>query len=666
MSKAINIGGPHTKEAVSILEADIGEKFDAQVECARKILCYSVDPNRIEPGQTQGLLYGLIQSGKTSVITVTAAMAADNGFKCIIILTSSMNFLYNQTLTRIKSQLIGLPVLGKSELSELPRFQQKIRTAPFIIVVPKNINHLTNLSESFKKAGLQAHKLPTFIIDDEADNASLNTNTQKNAKKEKEEEEISTINRLITGLRKYFDTYTFLQVTATPQALFLQEPTGLYRPSFTVLSEPGKTYKGGEVFFESNSKLLRYVDLNEVDELSPGFQPNPNSKIPEGLRCSLLNFIISATVHNNISRKNFAFLCHISHTRVNHEHVVRVISEFHEYAIQTLKDPSSKNYVKLIEELKKEYEDIKKTELNISLSFDEVLAKIKFFLPGASIKGINSGTDHEIILDHVYTIFVGGNKLGRGVTITNLITSYYGRNPKSPTSDTVLQHARMYGYRKDYINATRLFLPERLADHFRSIHQMEKALRMLIATHPEGAFEGIYVENPLKPTRSNVLDPNSIGIYTAGGNYSPRYPLSSITALESTQWLDKRLEEFRDKDKPYNITIDLIIKLINKTQYDPIFGADLWNVEVIAAALEKLKTLKGGGAYLYIQRGRDLMEPRRETQGFLSGGESNKVPRNAPALFLYRVNKGRDGFPTWWPLIRLAGGNYALAFSFER
>lgn len=90
-------------------------------------------------------------------------------------------------------------------------------------------------------------------------------------------------------------------------------------------------------------------------------------------------------------------------------------------------------------------------------------------------------------------IFVGGNKLGRGVTIPNLITSYYGRNPKRPNSDTVLQHARMYGYRQAHIGVTRLFLPEKLAEHFRIIHQMEEALRALVEKHPQGKFEGIYL-----------------------------------------------------------------------------------------------------------------------------------------------------------------------------
>jgi hypothetical protein len=151
-----------------------------------------------------------------------------------------------------------------------------------------------------------------------------------------------------------------------------------------------------------------------------------------------------------------------------------------------------------------------------------VLDRIGFLLPGASIKEINSTSDAAITLDHVYSIFVGGNKLGRGVTIPNLITSYYGRNPKKPNADTVLQHARMYGYREKHIGVTRLFLRDKLADHFRLIHQMETALRNLVDKYPEGKFEGIYISSPLQATRANVLDPNSIGVYVAGGYCNPR------------------------------------------------------------------------------------------------------------------------------------------------
>src|SRR3989344_2244685 len=174
--------GPQTKEALDVLSGEIktAQSLHAIVERAGKILGYAVDPIAGSTEPSYGLLYGLIQSGKTSIITVTAAMAADNGFKCIIILTSDINLLYGQTLQRIRSQLRGLTVLGKADWHDLSRFERHIRTSPFAIVSSKNTNHLGSLLEAFKKVGtMGARGLPTMIIDDEADQASLNTYTSK-------------------------------------------------------------------------------------------------------------------------------------------------------------------------------------------------------------------------------------------------------------------------------------------------------------------------------------------------------------------------------------------------------------------------------------------------------------------------------------------------------
>lgn len=661
--RSIITDGQHTNEALHVLSAEIKtpQSLDAIAERGARILGYAVDPIAGAAEPSYGLLYGLIQSGKTSIITLTAAMAADNGFKCIIILTSDINPLYNQTLQRIRSQLRGLTVLGKKDWDDPARFERQIRTSPFAIVCSKNANHLSSLLEAFKKVGIAgARGLSTLIIDDEADQASLNTYTQKGTG------EISAINDLITGLRNFFQINTYLQVTATPQALFLQRPDGFYRPSFTVLSQPGSGYIGGEAFFEPDSKFLRYVDLDEVDELRSGHQPTPSHKIPTGLRRAILSFLVGATAKNiQDPPENFAFLCHISHTRIDHKHIISLIDAFREEAVNAFKNRETSAFQKLNDDLEAAYKDLAETETGMP-AFDQVLDRIGFLLPGASIKEINSTSDAAMTMDHVYSIFVGGNKLGRGVTIPNLITSYYGRNPKKPNADTVLQHARMYGYRRKHIGVTRLFLPEKLADHFRLIHQMETALRELVDKYPEGKFEGIYISSPLQATRANVLDPNSIGVYVAGGYCNPRYPLRGETVEATTKFLDDKLQAFDDGKEYHETTIDFLIEIINQCAHDPNEGAELWDTKILGAALEKIKSLWGNKAYIRVRVGRDLNASRRETQGFLTGGEEALVPQDAPTLFIYRLNKSNRGIEVWWPQIRFPEGNYALAFSFNR
>lgn len=653
---------PHTVEVLDILQSEIPslEARNAILERAVQVIERSVDPIAGTPEQpSDGLLYGLIQSGKTSIITVATAVAVDNGFQCVIILTSDIDLLFKQTLERVRKALSGLTVLGKNDWRDTTRFARQLRTTPFVVVCSKNGRVLHSLLEAFRTA--RAKGLSTLIVDDEADQASLNTFTSRG------NTQISRINEVITDLRTYFPVNTYLQVTATPQALFLQRPDHRYRPSFTVLSEPGPGYVGGEAFFGADEALIEEVDLDEVDLLRATHQPAPTTIVPQGLRRALYTFLIAATsrIIKQFDRY-YAFLCHVSVSNRDHQHIVSLIDKFKEDTINILKKENSQQYTKLIKELEQAYNNLLRTERGLP-PLDAIIEKIKFYIGGANIRLVNATSDEEIKLDAAYNIFVGGNKLGRGVTIKNLLVSYYGRNPRRPNADTVLQHARMYGYRQRDVGVTRLFLPVRLADHFRLIHQMENALRDLVQKYPEGKFEGLYISSPLQATRRSVLDPNSIGFYVAGRSYNPAYPLRTREMQRNTEWLDSRLAAFDGKSGGVVTTIDFLIELLDKCEPDPQYGIDVWNKKTIKAALEKIKTVQNSNAaYLVVRRDRKLKTQRRETQGILDSGEDMLAPKNAPALFIYRQEAHGNEIEIWWPQLRFPEGNYVLAFSFNR
>lgn len=655
--------GLHTTEVINVLRNEIRnpESLESIREKAVRVLEQSVNPIEKAPEYpSDGLLYGLIQSGKTSIITVAAAMAADNGFHCILILTSDNDLIYEQTLERVRKALRGLTVLGKQDWKDAQRFERQLRANAFVVVCSKNGSKLRSLLEAFKAA--RADGLPTLIIDDEADQASLNTFTSKSGN------QVSRINEVITELRNFFPVNTYLQVTATPQALFLQHPDHRYRPSFTVLSEPGPGYVGGEAFFDSSGKLLREIDLNEVDLLRTTHQPAPTGSIPSGLKRALCAFLVAATakVIRNPNEEGSAFLCHVSVNKSDHEHIVDLIDRFREDTVSVLRKPESRKYQQLRECLKQEYDDFVGTETNMP-PFDQIVSKIQFYLPGATIRLVNATTNDEVKLESIYNIFVGGNKLGRGVTIKNLLVSYYGRNPKKPNSDTVLQHARMYGYRNQDCGLTRLFLPEKLAEHFRLIHQMEGALRDLVQKHPQGKFEGLYISSPLQATRRNVLDPNAIGYYVAGRMYNPAYPLRTSDVSKHTTSLDKKLAKFSDSLNGYAVSVDFVIELLRECPPDPQKGIELWEPKTLITALEKLKTISGrDNAWLMIQRGRRLRQSRRETQGIHDSGDDKHVAKDCPTLFMYRQDSHGSEVEVWWPQLRFPDGSYVLAFSFAR
>jgi Z1 domain len=672
-SRKVIRDGQHAKEALEVLAAK-GIPPASLVSIAEKavrILEHSVDPivgpseqPTAGPLSTDGLLYGLIQSGKTSIIQVTAAIAADNGFQCIIILTSDIDLLYDQTLERMKLALPGLSVLGKNDWREPDRFDRQLRNPPLVIVCSKNGSKLGSLLDALKAA--RARGISALIIDDEADQASLNTHTRKGG------DQVSRINEVISGFRAFFRVNTYLQVTATPQALFLQNPEHRYRPSFTVLSEPGAGYVGGYDFFADPARrLLRPVDIEEIEQLRATHQPTPSGIIPRGLSESLLIFLVAATAEKlGNPNEHYAFLCHVSMNRKDHEHIVSLIEKFKEHALHVLQTPGTQQYEKLIGGLKEAYEDLEKTQVGLP-DFETILERITFYLRGTNVKLINATSSEEIKLDAVYNIFVGGNKLGRGVTIENLLVSYYGRNPKKPNSDTVLQHARMYGYRHEELGVTRLFLPDKLAEHFSLIHDMESALRDLVKKYPEGKFEILYISSPLQATRRNVLDPDSLAAYVAGESVNPAYPLRTPEVSEHTKWIDEKLKGIPDEDPGHEATIDGIIELLEHCPNDPKAGAKLWRIRIIRTALETIRSLLGNKAYVVIRRGRSLTTTRRETQGILAGrrGEEDLAPKDAPTLFLYRQNEIKEGdeAEVWWPQLRFPesrqGRNYVLSFS---
>lgn len=658
-SRTVISDGPNTTEVLRVLSVEIksAESLEKIRDRATEVIERSVDPIAGEQESRDGLVYGLIQSGKTSVITVATAMAADNGFDCIVVLTSDIDLLYDQTLERLTQALRRLSVLGKKDWKDPARFERHLRTKPVVIVCSKNGSKLKGLLEAFKAA--RARGLSLLLIDDEADQASLNTYTSKGTG------QISRINEVISEFRSYFRVNTYLQVTATPQALFLQDPEHKYRPNFTVLTEPGPDYVGGESFFgDYSDRFLREVDLHEVDGLKTSHQPAPSGTIPSGLRKALLTFFVGAAI-KVLERPNDGFAClvHVSIANKDHDHMVHLIDKFKESIIDVFHAGESKKLENLRAEIRTAYDDIQKTQVEVP-DFEVVVDTIKNYINGANIKLVNAKSDQEIKLDSVFNIFVGGNKLGRGVTIKNLLVSYYGRNPKKPNSDTVLQHARMYGYRKKDVGVTRLFLPSRLADHYKLIHQMENSLRDLVLRRPDGKFEGLFVSQPMAATRKNVLDPNRLGMYVAGESYNPIFPLRDKSIKTNTEVIDEKLAKIKDEEAA-EIKIADAIQILELCVPDPTKPNQLWNIKSLTGALETIRNRFGDKVYVVIKRGMQAKADRRETQGIITGkGEADLAPLDAPTLFLHRQDKAGQMEDAWWPQLRFPDGNYALAFSF--
>ena len=645
----------HRDEVLRLLQTQIDNTEEVKEinETAEKVAAKWVNPVSGGKEATNGLIYGLIQSGKTGVLTVTGAIGADQGYRTIIILTSDNDPLYGQTLSRVRHAFPGIGIIGKNDFKDAGAFLERIKGGTCAIVTTKNSRMLNTLIENFKMGRVRG--LSCLIIDDEADQASLNTRARR------DDGTRSMINDRISELRSFFEKNTYLQVTATPQALFLQTPRHDFRPKFTVLSHPGAAYVGGDDFFGDDSDLVREFDLNEIAILAPGAQPTPTLDIPRSLLKALDTFMIGATLkRTKEADQNCAFLCHVSTRTSDHRHIVDLLQKYGRNLAAGVK--AKKQAV--INRLRSAYDDLASTHPDLGIyKFEDLVERIEFFSPGIAVKLVNGETDEDVAVESPYNLFVGGNKLGRGVTIKNLLVSYYGRNPRSPQADTVLQHARMYGYRRKDIGLLRLFLPRELHIVFKAINKMEGGLRELIARRPTEEFRGIYLESGLSATRRNILAPGSIGVYSGGSIYNPSQVMRDETVRGSTDKIDKKLASVKDKEHA-EFSIEEMQALITLTMPDPQESEFVWNPVAVGESLARFAKLHNHATgYVYVDRDRGGMARRGESQGILTCGEGTRVPTDKIALFLLRTKASRGNNAAWWPQIRFPDGRYAFAFA---
>jgi len=649
-----------------------------------------LQPAAIPSGNT-GLMYGLVQSGKTFATIGSLAIAAENGFRCFVVLTSDNTWLGRQTASRFKNSLEGGPVVFHwEEWHDDPDTFAKSRVQPYIgdtgvvLISTKNVHHLEGLRKVLKTSG--AKLFPAIIFDDEADNASLNTSQAAQARKGKAAVDDSAIFEAIGEIRKTIPNHVYVQITATPQSLLLQGIDHPCKPAFATLPQPGAGYMGGELFFEQNSNHCYVVGPDEVGDLKSGkVMPGKSWTIPSGLRMALCCFFLGSAWKMRVSDKKdakYSFLAHICHKKVNHENLGNVIHEFVmdlDKALRGKMTPADETKAK--KWLGEAYNELKKTAPTVA-SLDELIDDLKHNLRNAIPEIINADNPND---EPQYrpgmNILIGGNRLGRGVTIEGLFVTYYGRDAKQKMMDTVHQHARMFGYREHLKDVTRLFVPQGILDDFKSIYQADKGMREAIGSDSSGNIhvKPVWIGRNLKATRSNVLNPAEIDAFTPGQQVFPPDPLwKSADIKKHTEALDELLAKFPlDDELIHQVPIDLLIELVSHTRSQHIPGYK-WEDRRIAEALRvmKLDPIKLKNGYLNIRRGAGgaglaLTRPEPPAHGFASSNwvEKAKMNSKAPTLILM-MQKGSktqdwDNQRVYLPTLVMPASGFAISFNYS-
>lgn len=487
----------------------------------------NINPSRVPPNLVTGLVYGRIQSGKTRAMIASTAMAFDNKFRIAVVMTSNINDLVAQTHFDFSKALPGLMIFTKD--SDLGREAANAKlhldagAGCLLLVCSKGTKSLLNIVTFLKK--INAKKYPAIIFDDEGDQASLDTNTRKRSRSAISVAP-SAINQAIQSkLRKVIPRHVYVSVTGTPQAVLLQSAESTNRPSFIVMLPPGPSYVGGNKFFnteepEHNRHLITLVDRDEKRQLLSRSAP-----MPDGLRQSLLFFLVSsaAAIENLGPRVNgYSYLCHPS--LKNNEQAIAE-KRINRFLTEVLKALYGRGRAGLIQELKVEYKKLKATLKRKTPPFNDLKKIILRQLPTKRLLVINARVKRQgIDYGQGINFLIGGNTLGRGIAIRDLLVTYYVRDSRVSQIDTMHQHARMYGYRGDTINYTRLFVPRHLYYRFRDIHHSDEELRDFIQKHKAlpATFPIEYAYN-LRTTRPGVLDVKKTDTLSPGKQVFPNY-----------------------------------------------------------------------------------------------------------------------------------------------
>lgn len=490
----------------------------------------------------KGLVVGQVQSGKTANYTGLICKAADTGFNLIIVLAGIHNNLRSQTQLRLDEGFLGFDTqferastkdTTKIGVGLIPGFDDAIANSyttnaekgdftsrsantagfnfnapqPALLVVKKNSSVLKRLNtwlNTHAENGKINNK-SLLMIDDEADNASINTNASN--------EDPTTINKYICSILNKFNRTAYVGYTATPFAnIFIPlDDSNLFPRDFIINLPAPSTYIGPDKVFgtslipdDSNDELLPIV--TPISDFH-SFVPNKHKKddvkpslneVPESLRLVIKCFIVTCAIRilRGQEHKHNSMLIHVSRFQSWQNHIKDLVSRVFNYYKQEIEIGDKM----VLEELRQVFEvdrndyksyktitqtilDSKYREIDDSLiihEWEEVKGQLFKAVQKITVKSINGSSNDALTYydnndEGISVIAIGGDKLSRGLTLEGLSISYFLRASKM--YDTLMQMGRWFGYRSGYVDLCRLFTSSELNEWYRHITLASEELR---------------------------------------------------------------------------------------------------------------------------------------------------------------------------------------------
>lgn len=401
-----------------------------------------------------------------------------------------------------------------------------------LVTVLKHHGRLSNLTGLLQAVGMD--RVPVLIIDDEADQASLNTEVAQG--------EESTTYRRLMALRDALPLHSYLQYTATPQAPLLVSIVDSLSPNFVEVLTPGDAYVGGRDFFDDGQRLVRTIPPSDVPTNANPL-PEPPASLLEALRIFMVG--VAAGLIQDGNRGNRSMLVHPSHLTAQHQEYYNWVRDVFDEWKRVLglpdTDPDKQEF---IEELRGAYNDLAETVDTGLPAFDRLAPTFLFAFRCTRLLEVNArgGRTPEVDWGSAYGwILVGGQAMDRGFTVEGLTVTYMPRGIGVGNADTVQQRARFFGYKRGYLGYCRVYLEQGTHRAFQRYVEHEEDMRgQLESIRDSGRSlndwkRAFVLDNALRPCRHNVLEFDYIRGRFSDAWVAPRVVLATNAVLHANR-----------------------------------------------------------------------------------------------------------------------------------
>lgn len=496
------------------------------------------DPRSKAPFQIRGLVLGDVQSGKTANYTALTNKAADTGYRIIIILAGMMENLRKQTQSRldeecagrrseyyldpkvvdtvIKNQPVGVGKYGQQhkiasftsvtkdfDINVLKSNSLSVSSIqdPVLIVVKKNKRILQNLTkwlvENNADPSTGIIDLPMMLIDDEADNASVNTRDS--------EDSPAAINSCIRKLLHAFRQASYVGITATPFANIFIDPetddemfgNDLFPADFIYALEPPTNYIGADRIFGDDAEYFSMIQPLYHTEMD-AFFPYTHKRdlevdaLPPSMQEAIAYFLLINAIRDKRGDETThrSMMIHVSRFTDVQNRLRAAVSEWLDivktdvlsYSKVEIEKAMQFDSIRLLSDVWNKHGLSRLSGMSWETCLHDYLHKA---IAPIDVRAVNQRTGATSLdyfshkEDGLRVIAVGGNSMSRGITLEGLCVTYFYR--RSQMYDTLLQMGRWFGYRPNYEDLCRIWLSEDAVDWYGYITRAANELKLEIA-----------------------------------------------------------------------------------------------------------------------------------------------------------------------------------------